>query len=377
MHSIVRHLRARLRPTLALSAGIALLALAACQLPEAPEWDVGIVAPFSSDPIGIADFLPGLVQIDSSSTPWVFTIDRQESSIVFSYNDMCALWVCAGGISLPVPEFSYTDSLQVLFSDASLVSVEGISGTLSLQVINDLGFEPLRSDATSDGYISLAVRDLGSGTTIDSLLISAADTTIGSAYDITLNFSAADLVDGFVVFFHLFSPDDGLPITINPASASLDLTASLDGIEVAAATVIVDNMSMDTSFVADIDQDTRDEIMDRVISGAYELMLVHDLELDGSLALSIAGSKADLFSGNPLTEVPLTNLVFTSDVAQAGELTAQELELIAGFPAIYIGYSGVASGSGPGNQSRFAPDQTLQAQLKLTAQIRIGELAGG
>jgi hypothetical protein len=333
--------------------------------------------PFSSDPIGIADFLPGLVQIDSSSTPWVFTIDRQESSIVFSYNDMCALWVCAGGISLPVPEFSYTDSLQVLFSDASLVSVEGISGTLSLQVINDLGFEPLRSDATSDGYISLAVRDLGSGTTIDSLLISAADTTIGSAYDITLNFSAADLVDGFVVFFHLFSPDDGLPITINPASASLDLTASLDGIEVAAATVIVDNMSMDTSFVADIDQDTRDEIMDRVISGAYELMLVHDLELDGSLALSIAGSKADLFSGNPLTEVPLTNLVFTSDVAQAGELTAQELELIAGFPAIYIGYSGVASGSGPGNQSRFAPDQTLQAQLKLTAQIRIGELAGG
>ncbi len=377
MHSIVRHSRARLRPTLALSAGIALLALAACQLPEAPEWDVGIVAPFSSDPIGIADFLPGLVQIDSSSTPWVFTIDRQESSIVFSYNDMCALWVCAGGISLPVPEFSYTDSLQVLFSDASLVSVEGISGTLSLQVINDLGFEPLRSDATSDGYISLAVRDLGSGTTIDSLLISAADTTIGSAYDITLNFSAADLVDGFVVFFHLFSPDDGLPITINPASASLDLTASLDGIEVAAATVIVDNMSMDTSFVADIDQDTRDEIMDRVISGAYELMLVHDLELDGSLALSIAGSKADLFSGNPLTEVPLTNLVFTSDVAQAGELTAQELELIAGFPAIYIGYSGVASGSGPGNQSRFAPDQTLQAQLKLTAQIRIGELAGG
>ncbi len=377
MHSIVGHPRAGLRPTLALGAGLALLALAACELPEAPEWDVGIVAPFSSDPLGIADFLPGVVQIDSLSDPWVFTIDRQESNIGFSYADMCALWLCAGGISLPVPEFSYTDSLQVLFSDASLVSVEGVSGTLSLQVVNNLGFEPLRSDATSDGYISLAVRDLGSGTTIDSLFLSAADTTIGSTYDINLNFSAAELVDGFVVFFHVFSPNDGVPITINPGSASLSLSASLDGIEVAAATVIVDNISMDTSFVADIDQNTRDEIMDRVISGAYELMLIHDLELDGSLALSIAGSEADLFSGNPLSEVRLIDLVFTSDVAQAGELTAQELELIARFPEIYIGYSGVASGTRLGNQSRFAPDQTLQAQLKVTAQIRIGEVAGG
>jgi hypothetical protein len=265
----------------------------------------------------------------------------------------------------------------VLFSDASLVSVEGVSGTLSLQVINDLGFEPLRSDATSDGYVSLAVRDLGSGTTLDSLFISAADTTIGSAYDITLNVAAAELTDGFVIFFHAFSPDDGQTITIDPAPASLSLFAALDGIAVAAATVVVDNLSMDTSFVADIDQDTRDQIMDRVISGAYELMLVHNLELDGSLALSIAGSEADLFSGDPLAEVRLLDLVFTSDVAQAGELTAQDLELIAGLPEVYIGYSGAASGTGPGYQSRFAPDQTLEAQLKLTAQLRIGEVAGG
>jgi hypothetical protein len=352
---------------------MALLALAACELPEAPEWDVGIIAPIPNDPLGIGDFLPGIVQIDSLNDPWVFTVDRQESSVAFSYADMCALWVCAGGISLPVPEFSYTDSLQVLFSDASLVSVEGVSGTLSMQVINDLGFEPLRSDATSDGYISLAVRDLGSGTTIDSLFISAADTAINSQYDITLNVAAAELTDGFVIFFHVFSPDDGQLITIDPASASLSLSASLDGIEVAAATAIVDNMSMDTSFVANIDQNTRDQIADRVISGAYELTLVHDLELDGTLAISIAGSETALFSGNPLAEVRLPNLVFTAGVAQPGELTAQELELFAAFPDVYIGFSGVASGSGPGNQSRFAPDQTLQVELKVTAQIRIGE----
>ena len=212
MHSVVRHLRAGLRPSLALGVAVALLALAACELPKEPRWDVGIQAPIPSDPLGIGDFLPGIVQIDSVSDPWVFTIDRQESSVVFSYADMCALWVCAGGISLPVPEFSYTDSLVVLFSDASLVSVEGVSGTLVLQVINDLGFEPLRSDATSDGYVALAVRDLGSGTTLDSLFLSAADTTIGSVHDITLDFAAAQLTDGFVIFFHVFSPDDGFAL---------------------------------------------------------------------------------------------------------------------------------------------------------------------
>lgn len=372
MFSIVGHRGARLRPTLALGAGIALLALAACELPEAPEWDVGIVAPFSSDPIGIADFLPGVVQIDSSGVPWVFTIDREESSQVFNYGDLCAPF-CAGVIGLPVPGFAHADSFEVAFSDADLVSVEGLSATMTMQFDNGLGFEPLRSNVDTTGYIAIAIRDLGTGATLDSLFLSAATESLGTQSDTVFSFSAANVTDGVKIVFWVVSPYDGQTITVDPSTASVTLSAALDGIEVAAATAVVDNMSMDTSFVADIDQDTRDEIMDRVISGAYELKLVHDLELDGTLALSIAGSEADLFSGNPLLEVRLPNLVFTADVAQTGELTAQDLELIASFPYIYVGYSGVASGTRLGNQSRFAPDQSLQAQLKLTAQVRIGE----
>ncbi|MGD2153006.1 MAG: hypothetical protein PVG79_07025 [Gemmatimonadales bacterium] len=372
MHSIVGHLGARLRPTLALGAGIAVLAMAACELPEAPEWDVGIIAPFSSDPIGIAEFLPASVQIDSTADPWVFAIDRQEDSQVFSYGDLCAPY-CAGLIGQPVPGFTHVDSLEVAFSDTDLVSVEDLSGTLTLQFDNGLGFEPLRSNADTTGYLAVAVRDLGSGATLDSLFLSADSETLGSQSDTVLSLSGADVTGGVEIVFWIVSPYDGQTITVDPSTASVTLSAALDGIEVAAATVVVDNMSMDTSFVADIDQDTRDEIMDRVISGAYELKLVHDLELDGSLAVSIAGSEADLFSGNPLLEVRLPDLVLTSGVAQAGELTAQDLELIAAFPDIHIGYSGVASGTRSGSQSRFAPDQTLQAQLKVTAQVKIGE----
>lgn len=372
MHSIVGHPRARLRTTLALGAGLALLVLAACELPKAPEWDVGIVAPFSSDPIGIADFLPGVVQIDSAGDPWVFTIDRQSSSQAFSYGDLCSPF-CAGLIGLPVPGFAHADSFEVAFSDTDLVSVEGLSATMTMQFTNGLGFEPLRSNVDTTGYIAIAIRDLGTGATLDSLFLSADSKSLGSQSDTVFSFSAAHVTDGVKILFWVVSPYDGQTISVDTATANVTLSAALDGIEVAAATVIVDNMSMDTSFVADIDQNTRDQIMNRVISGAYELMLVHNLELEGSLAISIAGSQADLFSGDPLAEVRLIDLVFTSDLEQPGVLTAQELELIAGFPDIYIGYSGVASGSGPGNQSRFAPDQTLEAQLKVTAQIRIGE----
>ncbi|UCC73290.1 MAG: hypothetical protein JSV86_01615 [Gemmatimonadota bacterium] len=374
---IIGHARARLRPVLLLGSGIALLGLAGCELPEEPKWDVEVVAPFSSDPIMIWDFLPGIVQADMQSDPPVFLVDPQAASVDFNYNDMCALFGCVGVSGLPVPGFAYTDTLTVQFSEPELVAVEGVDAVLTLSVINGLGFEPLRSNVDTVGYIALAVRDIGSGTTIDSLFLSDATHDIGAQKDTTLTISAAELVDGITVVFHIVSPYDGQTISIDPSGASLSLAASVDGIEVAAATVVVASETLDTTFQVDFDQDAREEIMDRVIRGSYELTLIHDLQLDGTLEVSIAGSEADLFSGDPLREIRLTQLVLTPNLKQPGELSAADLELIAAFPDMYLGYRGDASGTGsgygrPGDLSRFTPDQSIQAQLKVTAQVRIG-----
>lgn len=363
---------ARLRQALLVVCGLALVGLAACEIPEAPEWDVGLQVPFSSDPISISDFLPGIVQADTTRDPPVFTIERQEQSETYYYGDMCAPF-CALAIGQTIPEFSYSDSLDVAFSDARLISVEGVNAVLVLQFDNGLGFEPLRSSVDTTGFIAVAIRDLGSGATLDSLFFSAESMSLGAALDTTLTFAAAAITDGVRVSFSVFSPEDGQTITTNPATANVQLLGALDAIEVAAATVVVDSETLDESFTVDFDEDLRDEVMDRVLSGSYEVELVHDLELDGSLEMSIAGSQADLFAGDTLREVRLAGLVFTSDLPQRGDLTKQEIELVAQFVDIYVGYRGTASGTRPGSQSRFTPDQSVQARLKVTAQVRIGE----
>jgi hypothetical protein len=371
VHSIVGHGRARLRLTLVLACGIALLATAACELPEMPEWDVGIVAPFSSDPIGLADFLPGIVRVDSAQDPWVFSVDPQSGSEVFDYTDLCVLF-CALLIGQEIPGFATVDSFDVQFS-AELVSIEGASTVMTLHFDNDLGFEPLRSNPDTTGYIAIAIRDLATGTTVDSVFLSAATESLGGQRDTVFAFSGADFTDGVRILFWIVSPSDGSVFTITPGTATFTLGATLDQLEVAAATVVVNAAAMDTTFRAEIDEGVREEMLDRVLSGSYELKLVHDLELDGALEISIAGSEVDLFSGDPQREVRLASLVFTPNVAQTGDLTMDELEMIAGFDEIHIGYSGTAWGTGPGNQSRFTASQTLQTQLKVFAQIRIGE----
>ncbi len=209
------------------------------------------------------------------------------------------------------------------------------------------------------------------------MFISAESEAIGAQADTTIDIYANELVDGFAIIFHVVSPSDGQTIVIDPATGYVRLEASLDGIEVGAATVVVDNETLDESFGEDFDQDIREEIMDRVQSGSYELTLIHDLELDGMLDVSIAGSEADLFSDDPLREVRLDRLVLTPDLEQTGEFTTAELELIATFAQVHVGFRGVVSGTSSGyggrtNLSRFAAGQRLRTELKITARVRVG-----
>ncbi len=99
--------------------------------------------------------------------------------------------------------------------------------------------------------------------------------------------------------------------------------------------------------------------------------------MEGDLQASIAGSESGLFSGDPAREVRLINLAFTPDVLQSGELSAEEIQLIAGFAEVFVGYRGVATGTrtGAGNRtklSRFRADQSLETRLRVTSRIRVG-----
>jgi hypothetical protein len=350
--------------------GAAAILLVACEVPEAPEWDVGLSIPFSSDPITVVDFLPDTVDVDTVGGTPVFTVGVQADSVEYTLGQMCPACGVLQGATTTVPTFDYQDSLDVPFP-AELVSVELISAQLGLFMDNGLNFDPLRPG--NGGFIAIAVRDMGSGALLDSVFVDGNSETL-PAYtrkQIDLSVADASISQGLRVWINVHSPSDGQTVTIDN-NLGARFGAVLDQILVSAIVAVVDTETLDEDFLVDVDADLRDEIADNVQSAVYELELTHGFELAGTLEVSIAGSQADLFSGDSFREVRLGPLSFTSGEVQTGSLTPAEIQQIADYVDVYVGYRGVASGTGAGATSRFAADQSLETNFRLTASVRVG-----
>ncbi len=351
--------------------GVALtmmMMMTACEVPQAPEWDVGVSVPFSSDPITVVDFLPAAVDTATVDGQRAFVVAPQADSVSYTLGTMCPS--CVDGTVAPVPSFDYQDSFDVPL-DPDLASIEIVSAQLELFVDNQLNFDPLRPGA--GGFLAIAVRDLGSGALLDSVFIDGNVESLpaNTRKSVILDITNAEITQGVRLVLNVHSPDDGQTVQIDN-SLSITVGGILDQISVAAITAVVDNETLDEQFFVDFDEDIRTEIAERVQEGAYELQLIHDIEIAGTLEVSIAGSPGDLFSGDPAREVRLDALSFVSDQPQTGTLTVAEIEQFAGFVEVYVGYRGVASGTRAGNLSRFTPGQSLETELKVSAVVRVG-----
>ncbi len=62
--------------------------LAACKLPEAPQWDIGVVLPYTSDTVTVLDFLPSAVSVDTVGVTPVFETQPQADSVEFRLGRM-------------------------------------------------------------------------------------------------------------------------------------------------------------------------------------------------------------------------------------------------------------------------------------------------
>lgn len=377
MRSNLGRARAGVRRVGVAAVGMALLA--ACDVPEAPEWEVGLTVPFSSDPITIVDFLPAGVDTAVVGGRSVFTVAEQQDSSVYSLGDMCAPCGALQGATIEVPGFDFADSVDVRFPP-ELMAIELFQGRLGTRFHNQMNFDPLRPhpDPDSAGYVAVAIRDLLSGVLLDSLFISGATETLppGSTREFALAVSSAVIAEGVRAVFYVHSPADGQSAQIDTAAAA-GVAAFLDQLLVDAVSVVVDADTLEESFLIEFEDDARNEIAERVQSAIYELELRHSAEVEGTLEISVAESLAALFSGNPQSEVRLTGLVFTPGLVQSGELTPDEVQRIANFVDVHVGYRGVASGTrtgpnGIGNVSRFTADELLRAELTVTSRIRVG-----
>jgi hypothetical protein len=360
---------ARLRGALPLSLCVCAVILAGCKVPAAPEWEVGLSVPLSSDPITTVDLLPSEVDTATVSGVPVFVLQDQADSVDYTLGAMCPACGVLQGLTTTVPTFDYQDSIDVAF-DLDLVSVEVLSANLGLFVFNQLNFDPLRPGA--GGYIALAARDLGTGALLDSVFVDGASQTLpaGQRTQFDLNISNSTLTQGFRVVINVHSPSDGQTVTIDN-NLGARFGAVLSQIRIGALTAVIDAETLDEEFVIEFDQDARSDIAENLVSAQFEFEMNHNLEIAGGLESSIAGSSADLFSGDPSREVRLVGLTFESGEKQSGVLTVQDMEQIAAFPQVHIGYRGSVSGSGAGNTSRFTPAQYFETKLTFTTFVRV------
>jgi len=360
------------------TAVVGLWALAACQLPEAPQWDVGVAVPYTSDTVTVFDFLPDVVSVDTVVGTPVFVIDPQADSVDYRLGEMCSACLVLDGQTVQVPSFEFIDSLDVLFP-AELVTIDVIGGQMELRVTNEMNFDPLRPNPipANAGYISLAARDIATGATIDSVLISGSSEAMapGETESFVFNIADQEISEGVRIVFHIVSPQDNQTVTID-TNLGAKVAGLLRSIQVRGIAVVVEDGTLDEQNQVSIDQEVRDELANRVQGGAFELELLHNLELTGSFRASIAGSPGDLFSNDPTREVPLSQLALTPGISQSGELTVEQLQQIATFPTVFIGVQAVASGTetGPSGQTyvaQFTPDQFLLVDLRVTSVLRV------
>ncbi len=367
-----------MRYSLLTAGAVGLGILAACKLPQAPEWDIGIVLPYTSDTVAVIDFLPSAVSLDTVGGTPVFETQPQADSVEFRLGRMCSLCQGLNGQTVQVPSFEYIDSLDVLFPP-ELVTIHVISALLEIRVTNRLNFDPLRPnpDPATAGYMALVARDMATGTTIDSVLISGANETWNPGETETFQFGIADMEisTGVRIVFHIVSPQDNQTVTID-TNLGTEVAVLLESLQVSSVSVVVDDRTLDERGQTPVDQKVREELASRAQGGTFELDLQHNLDLQGVLQISIVGSPADLFSADPTREVALNQLVLTPDLVQTRELTVEQIQRIATFKNVHIGYKAIASGtdtgpSGESNVARFTPEQFLLVNLRLRSFRRV------
>jgi hypothetical protein len=357
------------------------LALTACGgTPEAPEWDIAVAAPFSSERLAISDFLPAGVDTAQVNGEKIFTLPAIRNGFDLQLDSICP--VCAGGGITPlIPAFSFGGDFDVALP-TNLVRMEVNAAQVAIAISNGLGFPMLGSTGDGSGFLEIVILDQGTGNEIGRQRREGPGSEInpGETATMLIDLVEIEITDGITVQFTVSSPQITLPapISLNPA-ASLGFAGELGSLRIGGLIARVDAIGLTKSSPIDmnLDEGTRDQIDNRLIGADVEFQLLHNVAITGPFAVTIANSEATLYSGNPLVEIPLGQFSFAPDLIQTGSLDASQVQQLIEFDEHWIGYEAVGTGTlseppGHGPLSRFTPDTAFQTRVKVAARFRVG-----
>lgn len=350
---------------------VGVLALAACDIPsEPPIFQQTWLVPADSVQVGVSTLLPADVSLTGGGT--AFTATTPAADFNTTLGALCGQPECQSPAPVLVPNTpAFTSPAGVLGSSIALPSgVAGVTvsgGNLTLQVTNDLGFDPLRPNGAGGPHGTLSI-------TITSGGINATTNFTGTVSQLPTGAMASFVVPlplgnytGTIGIDVAFNVPQGGPATVS-ASNGLSVSASLVNLAISSASVVVAAKSVSStpeSFdLADVD------LGDLVEGGGLVLTIVNPFNANASLSLTLS---APAQGGGPAVNV-VKAFNMTAGGTSVVDLTLlkSEIEGLLGKTGVTVSISGNATGTGAGNTVTVSPTQAITVRTQMSLTLNVG-----
>ena len=341
---------------------IVLAALSACDIPtEVPAFDVRWVFSVLGYTIAVDQLLPatGVTIADGNFLVGTDTVILNET-----LGSLCP--ACIASVPpLPKPLFSQVFN-QTGNLATDVVSVQLVSGSISLAIQNNLGFDPIRPAAAAPGTMVIALYDVNAGGRV--LVLDTLDGSVltdsvpnGALTTVLLNLVPGTVSSTIYVEVDLFSPaGDPVPSDL---TATLDITLVVGPVSVSSATLDVDGraVTLDPTGlgVEDIDSD----VTERILSGAIILAIENPFGVGVDVVFDISGPGfTTLQRALNISSAPTSTVTVS--------YTGAEFRKFLGQPGVQA--SGNGTVSAPGGPVTVTPTQELVVEADLDLTVTIG-----
>ena len=260
---------------------ITVAALSGCDVPtEVPLLDVRWVFPIDDQSISVVELLPATVDTAGGN----FVVDVDPFTLVQTLGGLCSACIPLNGQTVFKPAFnlSYNQGSSL---PTDVVSAELVSGSISLGIQNNLGFDPLRPAAAANGTLALTVYDVDiNGRVLGQVVLDGATASLpnGVLTTVPLPLTPGTITSTILGVAVIDSPQGDTNVLID-INAGFDITMTVGTIQVSSVTVNVDGLTVN------IDQRQLDVggIDPNIVSNVQSGSLVLDVQNPFGVAISV------------------------------------------------------------------------------------------
>ena len=350
------------KPLTRLALFLCIACFSACDVPTAaPIFQTRWIFPIegTGTTIAVAELLPASVTISGGE----FQVVVDPFSFAATLDSLCSACAAVNGLTVPKPQFQFALS-DVTSLPTDVESVDLSTGTVTVRVTNNLGFDPIRPGVGVTGTLTITVYDaMIGGRQLDQVVLDGTVDALPNGTFVEVPISlAAGVVSSTVVAVADVNSPLGDPVLVD-TSLQLDIGVTFGVMAATSATIdasgrviAIDQVAMD---VGEIDSN----IVESIVSGAVVLDITNPFGVALNVTIDIGGPT--------ITTIQKSVAITSAPTSQARlEYTGLELRSFLGQMGVTIGGSGtVDAGAG---SAVVTPLQVAVIDTSLDAIVEIG-----